>query len=618
MSTARSLAISFPSLSTSLARPHRADLVTDEQLAQAQTRLAIITPVLEWRPALPGCAPLRLEDGRPVINVTRAIEYYAWKSGVPVPTLNRWLARYKDGGRPALADRQRCDKNSSRFFAKYPRSAWMAAYLYLGEHASITVIHESIVRERELLEIPPGDLPCRQTIGNWLNSIPAALDVYARLGRKAYHDRMTPYLKRIYTDVCALGIVVGDCAILDVEGFNDCFEDGEYGEPVRIKLSGFLDFRSRFPYGMTWCWEGSSRSIAASILRGVQRYGLPDAVQLDNGKDYKKTAKGAVPLSQRNAAEAWKHEAQEIEDSGFFRRLDVAVTHSIPYHPQGKNIERFFRSLHERFDKLWPTYTSGTPFTRPDRTSVAMAEHRRLARHGRVDESKHPRVSRIIAECDAWMEEYADTPHRGEGMEGATPRQIFEAYPNPNQKPTPDPTALVLLLAERTRRLVRECAVNLDKRRYLPVDEAGWATMHLANDQEILVAYDRGAQEYAAALDTDGNFLAWLNVETLVKFAPGDPETGKIVAESMARGRRLEKSVRETVGNISRVARQMGIVSPLEAMQARHQLAPSVDVSPIITQCAPRLAPPTNKEPENRLIPGQAADRLAERLRRNQ
>jgi hypothetical protein len=607
--------LTIPSLAPAVGRLQRVALTNADDLAQAEARYKIIYPLLTYRLEVPGQRLLRLKDGTPVTSFTRMVEYVSENSGIAVGTLYRWLARYKEGGLPALADQRRCDKNTSRYFAKYPKSAWMAAYLYLEERMSIKVCHEVIVREHELLEIPVDELPSYETVRAFLKSMPPALEVYARRGRKAYRDRMSPYLKRLYTDIYSNEIWVGDHMIHDVEGANDCYDEAEYGSPVRIRLSMLLDFRSRYPVGRTWCWEGSSRAIVASMIRGFETCGMPDGVLFDNGHDYDKVAKGAAHRLVKDSPVApkawWKSEIEGIENSGFLRRCGITITNCLPYHPQGKHIERFFRGLHERFDKLWPTYTGGTPFSRPDTTSVAMAEHRRLVRAGRVDESKHPRVSRIIAECDAWMEEYADT----EGMEGATPRQIFKEYRNPNQKPTPDPAALVLLMADREKRRVRECAVTVDKRRYMPVDQPGWATMHEFNERDVLVAYEKGAYEFAAALDLDGNFLAWLNVETLVRFAPGDPATQIIVSESMANRRRLEKGVRETVTTITRVARQIGAVSPLQAMQARHQLTAQPDVEGIITH-RPQLAPPTTTEPENRLVPGQAADRLAERLRR--
>ena len=83
----------------------------------------------------------------------------------------------------------------------------------------------------------------------------------------------------------------------------------------------------------------------------------------------------------------------------------------------------------------------------------AMVEHRKLVAHGRVSESDHPKVSALIAAFVGWAEEYDNTPHCGTGMEGATPRQVFNANRNPRQRPAPDEATLTLLMAEREKRL---------------------------------------------------------------------------------------------------------------------------------------------------------------------
>jgi hypothetical protein len=607
-----------PFAPASLARPRRVALADPEAEMQAETRLRIIEPVLEFDPTALRFQPLRLRDGTPVTSFTNMVKYASETSGFGEGTIFNWIRAYRDGGLPALADRRRSDKGRSRFFSAYPKAAWLAAYLFLDERASVRVAHEAIVRDLQLLEIPAEDAPAYETVRAWLKQMPAALTVYARQGRKVYRERMAAYLRRGYTDVWANQAWVGDHMIHDVECANDLFEDIEWGAPIRIRLSAMLDYRSRLLVGASWAWEGSSRAIAATMRRAIRRHGQPEHIYVDNGKDYRKVARGAMPGYLRESALAakdwWQAELEEIGHTGFLARLGIAVTHCIPHHPQSKHVERFFRTLHERFDKCWPTYTSGNPFTRPDQTSLAMMDHRRLLRAGRVNESKHPLASRFIVACLAWIEEYNSTPHTGEGMEGSSPLQIFDGNRNPNQKPAPDPAALALLLAERETRLVRECAVTLGKRRYQPVDPAGWMTIHERNEREILVAYDPSDWESAAALDLDGCFLAWLEVEELARFAPGNEHTQKQIAESFRARRGLEKATRETLGTIARVARSNGAQSPLEAMAARLEIPG--DAAGIVTQRKPRFAP--TLEPTNDLQPGELTDRLtAALLRRN-
>jgi putative transposase len=581
--------------------PQRVALPDPQAELQAQTRLAIIQPILEYRSGDPRFARLRLKDGTPVTSLSRMVAYTSEVSGQSERWLYKWLRAYKQGGRPALAGNQRRDSGTSRFFDNYPKAKWLAAYMYLECRQSCRAAHEALLRHADLVEVPAEELPTYETVRAWLRSMPPSLEIYARQGRKAYRERMSPYLTVDATSCYANQVWIGDHMIHDVEVMNDCFDNVEWGAPVRVRFSAMLDFRSRLFVGGSWCWEGSSRAIAACMRRGISRYGPPEHLYVDNGKDYRKISKGALPgyLVESPLApnDWWQTELNAIEATGFLARLGIAVTHCLPHHPQSKKVERAFGTVHERFDKLWPTYTSGNPFTRPDSTTALMMQHRRLAKAGRATESHHPLASQLILACVAWIEEYNATPQNGQGMDGGTPRQVFEANLNPRQKPAPELPTLAMLMAERESRLVRECAVTLRKRRYVPIDQHGWALMHERNERSILVAYDTAYLDNVAALDAEGNFLAWLEVEQLNRFAPSDPATQDRIADSMATRRHLEKGTRETIAAISRGARQLGIVTPLEAMASRLKLPAGETGADIITQrkAAPKAAKTTQK-----------------------
>jgi putative transposase len=581
------LALSLP-IPMPVAAPQRVLLPDPEAQQQAEQRLAVVNQVLDYQKDPQRFGRLQMKDGTRVTSVSRMVAYVAETSGNCEKTIWRWLELYKRGGVPALADRVRSDKGQSRFFKEHSKAALLVAYLFLDCRASAAVCHESIVREAAVLEIPAEDLPSVATVRRWLNAMPASLTVYAREGKKIYRERMSPYLTRGFTDVFANSVLIADHAILDVEVQNDSFDNVEWGAPIRIRLSAMMDYRSRLITGVTFCWEGSSRAIAACLRRSISKYGPPEHLYVDNGKDYRKVARGAVRGCETDAAlapESWKQaELDQIAATGFLARLNIAVTHCIPHHPQSKAIERFFGTLHERFDKVWPTYTSGSPFTRPESTEAAMMKHRRLLKAGRVGESKHPKASQFILACLGWLEEYADTVHTGEGFEGATPRQAFEANLNPAQKPAPDYATLALLMAEHSVRQVSECAVTLNKHRYTPTDQQGWADMHFLNERQVIVAHDAADLDNVAALDMDGNFVAWLEREELVRFAPYDPKTQARIADSMATRRRLEKGNRECIELVARAARANGAVSPLEAMANRLQLSAGETGKDVVTQ----------------------------------
>jgi hypothetical protein len=611
--------------------PQRVVLPDPALELQAQTRKAILDPILAYRPNDSRFTSLRLKDGKPVTSLSRMVAYVSETSGQTENTLYRWLRAYKQGGRPALADRQRRDKGASRFFDSYPKAKWLAAYIYWGDPEfpaqrqlpgesrqfggqSIRAAHEAILRDLDLLEIPPQDAPSYETVRAWLRSGPTSLGVYARQGKKAYRDRMAPYLRRAYTDIFAGQCWVGDHMIHDIFGLNDTYEDLPEWARIRLRLTDFIDYRSRMVMATSWAVEGSSSSLAAAGRRGILRFGPAEMWYLDNGKDMQKVARGAEAgfLADRNW---WREELSWIESTGFLARVGIGVTFCLPHHPQAKHVERFHRTVHERYDKAWPGYTSGSPFTRPDIATVAIEKHTKLMKAGRGGDSTLPLVSQIIAGCLAWVEEYNATPHTGQGMDGGTPAEVFAAYRNPNQKPAPDAAALALLMKDRTTRLVRECAVTLDKRRYVPDDPGAWKLMHFyeteRNGGEIMIAFDRRIPECVDVLDLDGNYIATLQAETLMRFAPSDPQVRQQIAGSMRTRRGLEKQTREGLRLVSQTARANGAQSPLEAMAARLRLPAGETGADIVTQRKPAHSH-SQKTAEKPMTPAQVARLLLE------
>jgi hypothetical protein len=264
------------------------------------------------------------------------LAYIAETTGNSERTLKYWLRRYQTGGLANLANRTRKDKHTSRFFAAYPKAAWLVAYLFLECKSSCKVCHEALVHDAALVEVPDDDLPSYETVRAWLKSMPPSLTTYARKGCKAYRERMSPYLSRGFTDQYANQVWVGDHALHDVEVSNDCFANVEWGAPIRIRLSAMLDYRSRMCVGESWCWEGSSRAIASVMRRAIAKYGPPECIYVDNGKDYKKVGKGALPgyrMESPLAPKDWcKREIEEIEATGFLARVGCAVTYCLPYH----------------------------------------------------------------------------------------------------------------------------------------------------------------------------------------------------------------------------------------------------------------------------------------------
>jgi hypothetical protein len=593
-SGAATMAPLFGHESTGIQAPQRIAL-TPEAKRQAEERLEIIQPLLDYinRPGdRVRFSQLRLTDGTPVINSDKLAQYLAETHSVDGRKISRstiwnWKKAYATGGRDALARGIRKDKGQSRFFARYPRAAELITSVYLKPHQTAARAYSNLLREHELYGIPVCDLPSYETVRSYLDALPPSITVLARKGERAYSESMTPYLQRDYEEIPANHIWVADHMIHDVEVRNDCFEGVPENAPMRLRFSAFIDMRTRKFVGYCWAPEGNSRVITTAVRRGIERYGPPAIVYCDNGKDYRKVAKRA-----RRVSREWvEQEYTALERTGVLQRLDVAVQFCLPYHPQSKLIERAFRLVHQKFDAIFPHYTTGNAYLRPDQTTLAMMQHRRLLKMDRGAESPLITASHFIRMATVWIEEdyNAGHHHGGRGMGGRTPDQVFdELYPLAERRSS-NPAVLAQLLWETRKCLVRNTAITLNKRRYVPADPHSSGALHLANRKDVLVCYDPHDPERAVVADLDGRPIAQVRAEVL---QPHSADAEPAIKASMQERRRLRNAAVATVRQIHENVAMMGHKSDLEHLHERALLPAAVGDS-IVHRMAtkPELTP---------------------------
>lgn len=574
--------------------------LSPEGLRQAEERLQMIQPLLDYSADVASrgrFAQLRTADGRAVTTADLLATYLAELHSVngrriSSRTLWNWKKAYATGGLNALARGIRSDKGQSKFFSRYPEAGQLVASVYLKPYQTVARAYDNLLRDHQLLGIPPCDLPSYETVRSFLEALPKPITVLARKGERAYTERMTPYLQRGYEDVAANGIWVADHMIHDVEVRNDCFEGVPENAPMRLRFSAFIDMRTRKFVGYCWAPEGNSRVITTAIRRGIERYGPPELVYCDNGKDYKKVAKGARPVSREWVEE----EYTSLERTGVLQRLDVAVQFCMPYHPQSKLIERAFRTVHQKFDALFPHYTTGNAYLRPDQTTLAMAEHRKLLKMDRGSESPLVTASHFIRMATVWIEQdyNAGHSHTGRGMDGQTPDQVFNALYPVAQRRSADPAVLGQLLWETKKCLVTNTGITLNKRRYVPANPESSGVLHLANRTDVLVCYDPHDPDNAIVADLDGRPIAQVQADILL---PHSAEAGPAIAASMQQRRRLRNATVSTVRQIHQNVAMMGHKSDLQHLHERALLPAAVGDSIVHRMTAPRPAITPNASP---------------------
>jgi hypothetical protein len=94
-----------------------------------------------------------------------------------------------------------------------------------------------------------------------------------------------------------------------------------------------------------WLATPSSHTISSALRVGIESFGIPQILYVDNGKDYEKV--GRIDFSP--------------ECSGVLVRLGIEGQYCLPRHPQSKLIESWFGTVRKRFDCLWPSYCGPGP-----------------------------------------------------------------------------------------------------------------------------------------------------------------------------------------------------------------------------------------------------------------
>lgn len=563
--------------------------LTPQQSKEADRRLAIIQPLLDWDK---GIRPLLFtDDGTPISAKDQLAAFIAAKEnarnaslGIKEKPISRstiwnWIGRYREQGYLGLVRKQRADGGKSKFFEQYPKAAEYVQFKYFGlfpdgrpgaEKLSITAVFYALNRDWPKLYNRGSEPPSYATVRDYLvNYVPKAVTTFAREGARVYENVHEPHIERKITDVAVNQIWVSDHRQMDVFVRNDWFPYIATNKWLRIWISFFIDFRSRRPICWSWTVTPSSRSLTSALRLGFARFGIPQTLLIDNGKDYQKI--GKPEISEFEPATA-----------GLLHRLGIKSQFCTPRRPRAKMVESFFSIMSKQFDPLWgPAYAGRDAKKRSDECTAALRQHELFLR-GERPESPLPTVSEFIRCADTWLEEvYATQPHHGRGMEGKSPIQVFDAAIPPGSAEAVPVLKLEPLFWDHQQCTVIGSKVRLHKTDYEAADAFSSAKLRLADRKEIMVACDPDNLGFALAFDMQHNFLGQLRSQKLL-------EHGPVSQDAVRDHERANKAFKREIKNYqaalaARVAGAYGVTTELahlkERAGVRPQASPSAHVS---------------------------------------
>jgi hypothetical protein len=521
-----------------LAHPTGSAMAPADQ-QEALRRYRILAPIL-----LPAKFPERwVAAGQ---KKSGLVDLLAAEHGVERSTLYRWLSLWDRGGLPALVPRKRSDAGTSRTLNAAARDFILAAALpkkeAYGEY-SVKELVRAYSEERKWRSANAGrplkpaeaakyrryldeagelradaQLPeaSYSTLARYFQLIPEPLKVMACRGEDAFAATQDVLSFRDLTKTRPLQFVVCDHRVLDLFALVPTRGGWRLSRPW---ISAALDMRTRKWLSWVICEVPSSTSIAAVLKKVVFKFGIPEEVYWDNGRDYR-----SVYLEAGQLQTSESHRIADLGDrmGGVLSSLGIRVRHAIVKRARAKLIEPAFVNT-ANFDRSLIWYCGHRPDARPDRLAGMVRRHE-LWIQGKASESPFPTFSHIAGLYDSFLESVNNREHSGIGMEKVTPtgrgfltpNEAFAALVGNVPRRTAPPEVLQMAFQRRKTLRVRNgevCATFSGRQVHYRMLDNPLRLMGL-NGRVVEMGFDEDDLSWGA-LYVDGSFVGLLDAAEL-------------------------------------------------------------------------------------------------------
>ena len=390
--------------------------------------------------------------------------------------LYEWKKRLKKGD--TLIDKRGGYNRGQSTIPEYYKNMFDSIYLQQTKPSI-----ESCFKEVRLESSLKGDyIPGIKAFRNHVRNMNKAMVIRAREGKKAFDDKCMPYIERDYSLISPNDWWVSDHHLWDIF--------------VRIP-NGKGGWKLGRPWGSYWM-DMRTRKIMSSIIRiespnsdvvlcsfglGVEHFGIPKGVRLDNGKDYK-ARDMFYPEGKYICSE---DDPKKIYNS-LAANLQIAVTYAIPYNAKAKPIERVFNTFEEQLGKKYPSYAGSNAKKRPeDLKDLNIMDVITL-------EEFIEQHNRYVYEI------YNETGHSGDSMYGKSPNQVYSEIPFTIRRASKEVLYFSLMRVKGIRKVQRNGITfkGVHFRSDSCIDYI---------DQEVIAKYDPTKPEILYIFDMNENFL---------------------------------------------------------------------------------------------------------------
>jgi len=287
---------------------------------------------------------------------SEAIAVFCVQKCIHIRTFQRWLARYKTQGLIGLVDTRGGGKFLMQTISEEAFELFKSMYL-TEQQMSVKTCWQNISFHNKN-QNKGWKIPLLQYMYRIVKQrIPMPVQVLHREGLAAYEAKCAPYIQTDPDSVEPGQVWVGDHSEFNCK----VFHRGKWSRPW---LTAWMDLRSRTIVGWHISFNPNQTTVLLAMKRAVEKYGPPDSVKIDNGRDYdSEMFTGTTKVKRRMIRRGYLDEQMV---AGIYAMMDIAISFAKPYNPRAKAIERIFDTIDMQFVKTFKTYCGKDPQRKPE------------------------------------------------------------------------------------------------------------------------------------------------------------------------------------------------------------------------------------------------------------
>ncbi len=285
-------------------------------------------------------------------NKTSFKKQFAKLKGITYRTLDSWVHLFKDVGPRGLLPAERSRRG---FFGKNPDIALSFEQKVMRRNGLLI----KVAIEETIKEYPDRNLPSPKTYYNYMESRfgKPLLDMVQ--SPEKYAREHSIHINRDW-NIGINRLWVGDTKQCDLYALLG-------KKPVLVSLVAFMDCHSRLFTGYVLTASPNSLEIGQAFYNGIMKHGVPKAVHIDRGKDYK-SKYFSGEKGEKNKNHEFFDDLEKTRIPGILRQLNVEIIQAAPYNAKEKLIESNFGFLTESLRDV-PGYRGHNLKTRPKKLS---------------------------------------------------------------------------------------------------------------------------------------------------------------------------------------------------------------------------------------------------------